>query len=57
MARLVSHYLEAQNRGGLPLAVLQRIAEGTIAFDPIAPEALRRRQLADLRERLERKAG
>jgi lipopolysaccharide export system ATP-binding protein len=54
--------LEALERRDVDLrrqafAVLQRIANGAIAFDPFAPEALRRQQLADLRERLERKAG
>ncbi len=38
-------------------AVLQRILNGNAAFDPYAPEALRRQQLADLRESLDRKAG
>jgi lipopolysaccharide export system ATP-binding protein len=38
-------------------AVLQRIVNGNPAFDPYAPEALRRQQLADLREFLDRKAG
>jgi lipopolysaccharide export system ATP-binding protein len=39
------------------LAVLQRIADGAIDFDPFAPEVLRRQQLADLRQKFERKAG
>jgi lipopolysaccharide export system ATP-binding protein len=38
-------------------AVLQQILRGTAAFDPYAPEVLRRQQLADLRERLDRRAG
>jgi lipopolysaccharide export system ATP-binding protein len=38
-------------------AVLQRILNGTVPFDPLAPETLRRQQLATLREQLERKAG
>ncbi len=38
-------------------AVLQRILDGTVTFDPYAPEPLRRQQLANLREQLERKAG
>ncbi|HLJ94500.1 MAG TPA: LPS export ABC transporter ATP-binding protein [Gemmataceae bacterium] len=38
-------------------AVLQRILDDAITFDPYAPEALRRQQLAQLREQLERKAG
>jgi lipopolysaccharide export system ATP-binding protein len=39
------------------LAVLQRIVEGAVPFDPLAPETLRRQQLANLRDQLERKAG
>jgi lipopolysaccharide export system ATP-binding protein len=39
------------------LTVLQRLVNGTVPFDPLAPEALRRQQLANLREQLERKAG
>jgi lipopolysaccharide export system ATP-binding protein len=38
-------------------AALQRILDSDITFDPYAPEALRRQQLANLREQLERKAG
>lgn len=69
MAELVRHgsaaipiLLEALERRDVDLrrqvfAVLQRISDGTITFDPFAPEALRRQQLADLRDRLERKAG
>jgi lipopolysaccharide export system ATP-binding protein len=37
--------------------VLQNILSGAVAFDPYAPEALRRQQLAHLREHFERKAG
>jgi lipopolysaccharide export system ATP-binding protein len=37
--------------------VLQRLLHGGAAFDPFAPEAQRRQQLAHLREQLERKAG
>src|SRR5262249_52115661 len=37
--------------------LLQTILRGPVAFDPYAPEALRRQQLAQLRERLDRKAG
>jgi lipopolysaccharide export system ATP-binding protein len=37
--------------------VLQHIVEGSITFDPHGPEALRRQQLANLREQVERKAG
>jgi lipopolysaccharide export system ATP-binding protein len=40
----------------LAFAVLQSIVHGA-AFDPYAPEAQRRQQIADLRERCERKAG
>jgi lipopolysaccharide export system ATP-binding protein len=37
--------------------VLQAILKRPVAFDPYAPEALRRQQLAALREQFERKAG
>ena len=37
--------------------VLQGILKGSAVFDPYAPEAQRRQQLALLREKLERKAG
>jgi lipopolysaccharide export system ATP-binding protein len=37
--------------------VLQGILRGVVAFDPFAPEALRRQQLADIRHHVERKAG
>jgi lipopolysaccharide export system ATP-binding protein len=37
--------------------VLQQVLGGPIAFDPYAPEAQRRQQLAQLREHNERKAG
>ena len=37
--------------------VLQAILRRQVAFDPFAPEALRRQQLAALRESYERKAG
>jgi len=37
--------------------ILQRLLGGEIAFDPYAPEAQRRQQIAHLRERAERKAG
>lgn len=40
----------------LAFAVLQNIVKNA-AFDPYAPEAQRRQQIAELRERLERKAG
>ncbi|MBY0526457.1 MAG: LPS export ABC transporter ATP-binding protein [Gemmataceae bacterium] len=38
-------------------AVLRNIVHGGPEFDPFAPEAQRQQQLADLRERFERKAG
>ncbi len=38
-------------------AVLQRILGNGAAFDPYAPEAQRRQQIAQLREKLDRKAG
>jgi lipopolysaccharide export system ATP-binding protein len=37
--------------------VLQRLLNGVVAFDPYAPEAQRRQQIAILREQYERKAG
>ena len=37
--------------------ILQRLLSDPIDFDPYAPEALRRQQVAQLRERNERKAG
>jgi lipopolysaccharide export system ATP-binding protein len=37
--------------------VLQHILAGPVVFDPYAPEAQRRQQIADLRERHDRKAG
>jgi len=39
------------------MAVLQTILKRPIAFDPYAPEALRRQQLTALKEQCERKAG
>ncbi|HZU36946.1 MAG TPA: LPS export ABC transporter ATP-binding protein [Gemmataceae bacterium] len=41
----------------LACQVLQQILHHPIAFDPFAPEALRRQQLAELRGKVERKAG
>jgi lipopolysaccharide export system ATP-binding protein len=38
-------------------AVLKQILNGTAVFDPYAPEALRRQQIADLREKFTRRAG
>jgi lipopolysaccharide export system ATP-binding protein len=54
--------LEALERRDVELrrqafAVLQRLLDGSAVFDPYAPEALRRQQIAALREKLERKAG
>jgi lipopolysaccharide export system ATP-binding protein len=54
--------LEALERRDVELrrqafAILQRLLDGTAIFDPYAPEALRRQQIASLREKLERKAG
>src|SRR5262249_50667790 len=37
--------------------VLQHLLGGDVGFDPYAPEALRRQQIAQLRERHDRKAG
>jgi ABC-type multidrug transport system ATPase subunit len=37
--------------------VLQRLTDGAAAFDPYAPEVQRRQQLAQLRDKYERKAG
>jgi lipopolysaccharide export system ATP-binding protein len=37
--------------------ILQRLLDGQVEFDPFAPEAQRRQQIAHLRERNERKAG
>lgn len=37
--------------------VLQKILQRTLVFDPYAPEATRRQQLAAIRDHLERKAG
>jgi lipopolysaccharide export system ATP-binding protein len=39
------------------VAVLQAILKRTVPFDPFAPEAARKQQLAALRDQLERKAG
>jgi lipopolysaccharide export system ATP-binding protein len=41
----------------LAFAVLQQIVNGTAVFDPYAPEAARRQQIAVLRQQYERKAG
>jgi lipopolysaccharide export system ATP-binding protein len=54
--------LEALERRDVELrrqafAVLQRLLECGPLFDPYAPEAQRRQQVAQLRERLERRAG
>ena len=37
--------------------ILQQILGRPVAFDPYAPEALRRQQIAGLREQVSRKAG
>jgi lipopolysaccharide export system ATP-binding protein len=37
--------------------ILQRLLGGSLDFDPYAPEAQRRQQIAQMRERTERKAG
>jgi len=37
--------------------VLQKILKRTIVFDPFAPEATRRQQIAAIRDQCERKAG
>jgi lipopolysaccharide export system ATP-binding protein len=54
--------LEAMERRDVELRrnafeVLQRLTNGAATFDPYAPEAQRRQQLALLREKHERKAG
>jgi lipopolysaccharide export system ATP-binding protein len=54
--------LEALERRDVELrrqafAVLQRILNGAGVFDPYAPEAQRRKQIAELRARYERRAG
>jgi lipopolysaccharide export system ATP-binding protein len=41
----------------LALQVLQNVLKRPLAFDPFAPEILRKQQLASLREQFERKAG
>jgi hypothetical protein len=51
--------LEAMERRDVELrrqahGVLQRMINGSAVFDPYAPEALRREQIARLREGLER---
>lgn len=61
-ALAVPGLLEALERRDVELrrqafAVLQRIVGAAGPFDPYAPEAQRRQQIADLRARLERKAG
>jgi lipopolysaccharide export system ATP-binding protein len=54
--------LEALDRRDVELrrlvfAVLQQILDGEVSFDPYAPEAQRRQQIAALRDRFTRKAG
>jgi lipopolysaccharide export system ATP-binding protein len=58
----LSGLLDALNRRDVELRrqvfeVLQSIVQGAAVFDPYAPEVQRRQQLAELRERFERKAG
>jgi lipopolysaccharide export system ATP-binding protein len=58
----VPSLLEALERRDVELRrqayqVLQSIVAGPVVFDPYAPEAQRRQQIADLREKIERKAG
>jgi lipopolysaccharide export system ATP-binding protein len=58
----VAALLEALERRDVEMrkraaAVLEHIVKSTIAFDPYAPEAVRRQQISDLRENLQRKAG
>jgi lipopolysaccharide export system ATP-binding protein len=59
---VVPSLLEALERRDVELrrqafAVVQRLLDCGPAFDPYAPEAQRRQQIAHLRERAERKAG
>jgi len=59
---VVPALLEAMERRDVELrrqafAVVQRLLDCGPAFDPYAPEAQRRQQLAHLRERAERRAG
>jgi lipopolysaccharide export system ATP-binding protein len=59
---VVPALLEALERRDVELrrqayAVLQRVLDGAALFDPYAPEAQRRQQIAQLREHAERKAG
>jgi lipopolysaccharide export system ATP-binding protein len=61
-AAAVPSLLEALERRDAELRrrvhhVLQEIEPGVVAFDPFAPEALRREQLAELRAHFERRAG
>jgi hypothetical protein len=61
-ATAVPALLEALERRDVELRrqaveLLRRLLPNAPAFDPYAPEAQRRRQLAALREQLERKAG
>jgi lipopolysaccharide export system ATP-binding protein len=61
-AEAVPALLEALERRDVELRrhafeILQRLLGGAVEFDPYAPEAQRRQQIALLRERGERKAG
>lgn len=58
----VPSLLEALERRDVELRrqayqVLQSIVKGPVLFDPYAPEAQRRQQLTDLREKIDRKAS
>ncbi len=60
--RVVPALIEALERRDVELRrqafeVLQRLVKGAASFDPYAPEAQRRQQIALLREQFERKAG
>ncbi len=41
----------------MAFATLQRILDAKATFDPYAPEAHRKHQLASLRDEIQRKAG
>jgi lipopolysaccharide export system ATP-binding protein len=61
-AEAVPALLEALGRRDLELrrqafTILQRVVPGSVVFDPYAPEAQRKQQIAELRDRYERKAG
>ena len=59
---VIPELLEALERRDVELRrqafqVLQAILNGSVAFDPYAPEAQRRQQIASLRQQYDRKAG